>query len=520
MKSQCYNQPISLFKQCINLVADHLDLVESFYGLPSLIGEKIFHISYKTDRFIKDVQYSTLAVKLFTEAYGEEFLSKLNVSGDHLGLNYCLEQILLFTELTQLDVSECGLGDDHEIISQFQHLHKLEIFSLQDNVISNYGIQKMTAPYRMFTRGPVRLKHIDLSGNVDTSEQSLKYLEKFLCLKTVIYTCKETSIQCRKHRCWTLTKKDFYTPFVSTEGWAKVLIERWMEEASVKSRSVTCKPKPTSGLFSIKKPHNYQEIGKQPSSNCSNNDVGRSTCNIVAERIEKSCIDDDKSKVNIVQSNSTTEDDQSDLEQMLSLYKTVPDSNDTRTLLSNQSFDVLNGYNKSSTSLSPQHKNMRTKLILNQPKDHHNPKSRKKRKEILSNKLLVKTTPNLDQSRKTIIRNPFKFKQDSTTHKSNSDVLTYANTHHFCKTSEKISVDTSSTLISEVENTVRNNTRKRKKIVLKKKSSNIENTSLSSNEVLIVEVSPTNDLSSLEPNVKKRKLNTKTSILDSLDKFI
>jgi hypothetical protein len=46
-------------------------------------------------------------------------------TGEHLGLNYCLEQILLFRDLVKLDMSYCGLGDDHEMLTQFQNLNRL-----------------------------------------------------------------------------------------------------------------------------------------------------------------------------------------------------------------------------------------------------------------------------------------------------------------------------------------------------------------------------------------------------------
>lgn len=48
----------------------------------------------------------------------------LILTGEHLGLNYCLEQILLCKDLVQLDLSDCGLGDEHEMLAQIQHLHR------------------------------------------------------------------------------------------------------------------------------------------------------------------------------------------------------------------------------------------------------------------------------------------------------------------------------------------------------------------------------------------------------------
>lgn len=79
--SQSVSSTQSLLDKCTHMVATHLDIVESFVGLPSLIGERIFTVACQTDRFISDQEYSTQAVRLFTDAYGEEFLSSLDVSG-------------------------------------------------------------------------------------------------------------------------------------------------------------------------------------------------------------------------------------------------------------------------------------------------------------------------------------------------------------------------------------------------------------------------------------------------------
>ncbi|XP_053394265.1 uncharacterized protein LOC123524962 [Mercenaria mercenaria] len=241
--------PHCLLDQCTVMVATHLDLVESFVGLPSLIGERIFCAGCHTERFKSDVEYSTQAVTLFADAYGEEFLSSLSVSGEHLGLNYCLEQILLFTDLVQLDLSNCGLGDDHEMLIQFQHLHRLEVLSLRGNAVTNSGIQKMTVPYRMFSRGPAGLQMIDLRGNEEISKQSLKYLTKFVFLDTVLFSNLSVD-KSKTYGCWMLTEEKVDMD-ICTEGWAKVLIDRWMLDA--REKSVKIKPKPKTGAFSIRK---------------------------------------------------------------------------------------------------------------------------------------------------------------------------------------------------------------------------------------------------------------------------
>ena len=116
-------KPKSLFNLCEQLVAENLDLVESFSGFPSLIGEKIFRSAIKSHKF-SDHNYAQLSLKLFTEAFEEEVLRSLNLSKEHVGLNYYIEDFLMFKHLVEIDVSCCGLGDDHEILVHISALQR------------------------------------------------------------------------------------------------------------------------------------------------------------------------------------------------------------------------------------------------------------------------------------------------------------------------------------------------------------------------------------------------------------
>ena len=113
----------SLFDLCIELVAKNLDLVENFHGFPSLIGEKIFKCAVEYDKF-SGYSYARVALKLFTEAFGGEILSSINVCGQHLGINFYLEQLLIFHELVEIDLSHCGLGDHHEILTHISTMKR------------------------------------------------------------------------------------------------------------------------------------------------------------------------------------------------------------------------------------------------------------------------------------------------------------------------------------------------------------------------------------------------------------
>lgn len=111
-----FHSPKSLLRQCIEFVAQNLILVDSFFGLPDIIGKDIFKSAEDYGKFDGTSVTFHQEMALFTEEYREEVLYQLNVSGCHLGVNYFLESLMLFTDLVRVDLSACGLGDDHEIL--------------------------------------------------------------------------------------------------------------------------------------------------------------------------------------------------------------------------------------------------------------------------------------------------------------------------------------------------------------------------------------------------------------------
>lgn len=116
---------LSLLTICINFVAENIHLVDTFAGLPDIIGEKIFKAAEHHGKFDIQEKESYSAMETFTNVYEEYVLSEFNSCKQHLGLNYCFEHICLFTDLQKLDVSECGLGEDHDYIKLIAKMEKL-----------------------------------------------------------------------------------------------------------------------------------------------------------------------------------------------------------------------------------------------------------------------------------------------------------------------------------------------------------------------------------------------------------
>lgn len=120
--------PTSLLKLCINYVAKHLELVESLVDFPEIIGELIFRAAESNCRFHfhGDEYHDCLnRLKLFTEAYRDTILSKLSLSGRRSSFRLYKDHIQIFTGLTELELFDCGLVDDDELLPHIgQNLHQ------------------------------------------------------------------------------------------------------------------------------------------------------------------------------------------------------------------------------------------------------------------------------------------------------------------------------------------------------------------------------------------------------------
>lgn len=116
--------PLTLYCQCIEYISQNLQMVDSFFGFPDLVAADIFQKAEKLGKFERnsDENDSLRNLQLFCNEYPENVLVGLDLSYSYLALNYWLEHFLSFNRLHSLDVSNCFLGDDHEILSHIAHL--------------------------------------------------------------------------------------------------------------------------------------------------------------------------------------------------------------------------------------------------------------------------------------------------------------------------------------------------------------------------------------------------------------
>ncbi|XP_046556339.1 leucine-rich repeat-containing protein 42-like [Haliotis rubra] len=247
----------SLMELCIIFVANNLHFVDSFLGFPDIVGERIFQKALSLDKFSGTSSSLEANVSPFSAAYGSIVLDSLSLSGEHLVINNYLETICLFTDLSKLDVSCCGLGDDHELLQHLSQLHSLQILNLRCNAMTDNGMRKLTAPARMFKQGLQVLRNIDISGNLLT-EKGVKYLSSLPMLKII-------HLSENKVKKYSLFRQQgFYLSNemeelcrgvfdIGTHGWATPVIQAWTTQAQkplhktkrstfYRSQNITSKP--------------------------------------------------------------------------------------------------------------------------------------------------------------------------------------------------------------------------------------------------------------------------------------
>lgn len=110
-----YYQPTSLLILATEFVACHVINVESFTTIPEIIGKSIFEAALKLKQF--GDQYSASCLESFTLAYKQLVLQNLTLKNNAiLTLNRHLQEIKVFKNLEELDLTGCGIDDYHEIL--------------------------------------------------------------------------------------------------------------------------------------------------------------------------------------------------------------------------------------------------------------------------------------------------------------------------------------------------------------------------------------------------------------------
>nr|XP_046263572.1 leucine-rich repeat-containing protein 42 isoform X2 [Scatophagus argus] len=231
----------SLFDITLLFVADNIHHVDSLVGFPEQIGDRLFAAA-EENRVFLNVDISTKALQLFSDAYGEMVLGSLCLRNRFPLLHERMDEIKTFHSLKSLDLFGCRLGDDHEM---FLHLTSSSLTSLirlflGGNSLSDIGLQRLTAPIRMMRKGLDCLKLLDVSYN-PISERGLRYLTCLPKLEKLDVSGADFKLGTRlKTTIWDLlgliySEKPLDTfdhSMCKTEGWAEQVVNQWETNGS------------------------------------------------------------------------------------------------------------------------------------------------------------------------------------------------------------------------------------------------------------------------------------------------
>eukprot|EP00058_Branchiostoma_floridae_P018368 XP_002603857.1 hypothetical protein BRAFLDRAFT_70490 [Branchiostoma floridae] len=259
--------PRKLFSLCLDFVAENIHMVDSLVDFPELVGHQLFKAVQDTGRFgLPGEAARTLG--LFCEAYGDLVLSSLTVKGQVLPLNNYLQPgIQYMTTLQQLDLSNCGLGDEHGILGEISQMPRYERFSkvlkcfpmfffyvisprslthlsLQGNCLSHRGVQRVTMPYKMFGRGPSGMEVFSLADNVELNDKVVGCLVPFKRLRAVNLSqtgLTTSGIQklCNLGwaRCQKILPEFSEDDAINNVGWAQEVVEDWLQPTKTQNTS-------------------------------------------------------------------------------------------------------------------------------------------------------------------------------------------------------------------------------------------------------------------------------------------
>jgi len=252
---------VSLYSQCLALLARFSHCFESLVDFPPDFGEEIFNLAVKAS-LTKDCEETCAALRTFGSAYPDLFLPSCNLA-DSLVLvnNYELSLPGLFSSTTSLDLSYCALDDAHELLGQLPtNCFNLTNLNMSFNQLTDVGLRRLLLP------ATLALQVFDWSGN----KLEARSLARFVNLATLTdLLLSEADLKSKPQLDYAL-KKSFRRvacPRVGktrTVGWASELLDAWKE--ALKPKKETQKA-PKVSFYGIRKVLHPVEIATNVPSN-------------------------------------------------------------------------------------------------------------------------------------------------------------------------------------------------------------------------------------------------------------
>ncbi|XP_033123265.1 leucine-rich repeat-containing protein 42-like [Anneissia japonica] len=260
--------PQKLLDLCLDFVSQNVQHVESFEYIPDVVGKQIFKRIIQLEKSGKAYCIGTKSLKLLVSTYGTDLLTSLSLVNQRDVLDKYSEKfdVLLDCDgLVSLDFGNCCLNDEHPILKVIARMKRLKNLGLSYNLISRAGIRCLTTPVRMLKDGPVDLASLQLAGNLQINDSSIRYLLAFKQLKFLDVSDNFISNEGVMSLCeslhLTFMADDRKFVEISTSGWASPLVHIWLQE----------KPQPTAQLIHFYGDVYSKKVKRNPQTQVSRN---------------------------------------------------------------------------------------------------------------------------------------------------------------------------------------------------------------------------------------------------------
>ena len=229
----------TLFKLCLDFVAENAFEIESLEGFPIQMGEQIWNACIETKSIFGP--RSADIIDTFVEAYESEMLSSLKLS-DLMVLNNHEDGLKsLMKYCTVIDLSNCGIDEDHDVLNNItEACRDLQTLKLNNNRLSSKSLRLLFGTPTLPRNRLQNLKTLEIFGNEKVTVKGIYQYVILICttLEKIVFSWKDP-----READKTITKKWRRVPYVGLEnvnqshGMASPLINLWIRNNQEKIRA-------------------------------------------------------------------------------------------------------------------------------------------------------------------------------------------------------------------------------------------------------------------------------------------
>ena len=226
-------KPDTLRNLSIIFVTKHIEAVESLENFPSDIALEIFNrcIDEKFKGFLNWTEQST-TLELFVKAYPDEFLTSCKLTCFNTINELDFQMPFLVQALKKLDISGCGLGDEHDILPLLKKCCRLESLCLANNELTYKGLRTV---FGIKTTVSMNLEYLDISDNFCITHIGLtRYVIPLKSIKKIIVSIKicdidEWNTKLQSYKFGVQKVMADKREQIVNQGWASELIDNWQK---------------------------------------------------------------------------------------------------------------------------------------------------------------------------------------------------------------------------------------------------------------------------------------------------